>query len=353
LNAVIRAVVKHAVLHHGIEVLGIRDGLTGLTPTPPQAVPLTPADVHGLIDRGGTMLGTTNKGSPFRDVKQGESAKARITAGWRALGLDGMIVVGGDGTQFMARQLLASGLKIVGVPKTIDNDLLGTELTVGFSTAVEIATEAAQRLKTSAEAHNRVMILEVMGRDAGHIALQAGLAGGAHVVLLPEIPFDYKSVVAKLQERHAAGRHDSLIVVAEGAHARGGQPSYKPTPSGNKILGGIAHTAAQVLHEHTGYETRVTVLGHIQRGGPPNAADRILATQFGVHAVDLVARKKFGRVVAIKNGRLTDVSYDVVKEERRVLALDDELIATAEAVGICLGRALGSKRGKGKQAASW
>lgn len=338
LNAVIRAVVKHATLSYGIEVIGIRDGLTGLMPIPPDVSLLGLGSVHGLIDRGGTMLGTTNKGSPFRDIKKGDSAKERIKTGCDTLGLDALIVVGGDGTQYMARQLFENGIKIVGIPKTIDNDLLGTEATVGFSTAIDIATDAAERLKTSAEAHNRVMILEVMGRDAGHIALHAGIASAANVILLPEIPFDYKSVVAKIKESESAGRFDNLVVVAEGAHPHGGQASYKPTTSGGKVLGGISQEIAQVLQKHTGYETRVTVLGHVQRGGKPNATDRILATLFGVHAVDLVAVKKFGRVVALKNGRVTDVPYSVIEEKRRILRLDDELIKTAEAIGICLGR---------------
>jgi 6-phosphofructokinase 1 len=213
-------------------------------------------------------------------------------------------------------------------------------MTIGFSTAVDIATDAASRLRTSADAHNRVMILEVMGRDAGHIALQAGIASAAHVILLPEIPFDYKAVITKLKERNDEERRDSLIVIAEGAHAKGGQPSYKSTPSGSKTLGGVSHTVAQIIHEHTGFEVRVTVLGHIQRGGTPNAADRILATQFGVHAVELAARKKFGRVVAMKSGDITDISYSLIEEKRRVLNSEDHLIKAAEAVGTCVGRPL-------------
>jgi 6-phosphofructokinase 1 len=342
LNAVIHAVVRHAVGIHGMEIVGVRDGLTGLIEEPNAVMPLTMRDVAGIHDRGGTILGTTNKGSPFRHKDRGEKILRRITESWKAQHLDALIVIGGDGTHFMSRTLVESGLHVVGVPKTIDNDLHGTDHTVGFATAVDIATDAAGRLGSSADAHNRIMILEVMGRDAGHIALHAGIAAAADVVLLPEIPFSYDAIEARVRERQLLGRNALLMVIAEGAHEKGKAQAYKES-NGVKMLGGISHRVAAEIGKRTGVDVRVTILGHIQRGGTPNAIDRVLASMMGTHAVELVARKKFGRIVAVSKGRLTDFPYAKVEDSRRLVELDGEHVRTAEAMGICLGRKTGWK----------
>lgn len=338
LNAVIRAVVKHATGGHGIKVLGIPDGLTGLMPVPPKARELAVADVERILEDGGTILGSNNQGSPFRDATEGQRAHTAIQRGWKTLKLDGLIVVGGDGTQYMTRQLVDQGLKIVGIPKTIDNDLDGTELTVGFSTAVDVAAEAACRLRTSADAHDRVMVLEVMGRDAGHIALSAGVAAGANAVLIPEIPFNYDELVARLKRRQALGRSSFLIIVAEGAVPKGKGATVHKAPTGMEVMGGIGDQIARELHRRTGVDSRCTVLGHLQRGGRPNAADRILGSLLGKHAVDLVIAKKFGRLVGVQKGQVFDFSYTKVTETRRLVALKSDLVQTAEALGITLGR---------------
>jgi 6-phosphofructokinase 1 len=337
LNAVIRAVVRHAVGTHGMEVLGIRDGLTGLLAEPNVLVPLSLEAVAGIHETGGTILGTSNKGSPFRRA-DGAAALAQLEAAWRRHALDALVVVGGDGTQLMAKALDAAGLAVVGVPKTIDNDLCGTDLTVGFATAVEVAAEAASRLRTSADAHDRAMILEVMGRDAGHIALATALASGANAAVLPEIPYDEGELIARCRARSAAGRSAFLVVAAEGAFPRGGQPSYLESASGGRLLGGSGARLARLLAEGAGVEARVAVLGHVQRGGPGNAADRILAARFGARAVDLVAAGKTGRIVAIKDGALVDFPYKRVVDRRRLVTVDGDEVRAAEATGISLGR---------------
>ncbi len=339
LNAAIRAVVKHAAGVHGFEVLGIRDGLTGLSTEPNQVIPLALPDVHGIIDRGGTILGTSNKGSPFRKKAEAARVVKMIERSWKRQGLDALIVIGGDGTQFMARHLVMLGFPIIGIPKTIDNDLIGSDNTIGFATAVDTAVDAAERLGSSADAHDRVMVLEVMGRDAGHIALHTGIAAGAHAVLLPEIPFRIEELVLRLQRRQALGRSSYLVVAAEGAHAVGGDRSFHGNPTGGEMLGGIGHRVAAALHERTGVDARATVLGHVQRGGAPNAADRLLATELGVRAVELAAAKKFGRVVGTRGGKLIDIPYLKISDQRRLVDLKSELIRVAEAVGVCLGRA--------------
>lgn len=341
LNAVIYGAAKHAIGVHGMEVWGIRDGLTGLMEEPMGVCRLTSSDVTGILGRGGTILGTTNRGSPFRTKDGGDEAKRKIMAAWKKLGLDGVIAIGGDGTQMMASHLAAEGMPIIGIPKTIDNDLFGTDRTVGFSTAVEVAAEAAGRLQTSAEAHDRIMILEVMGRDAGHIALHAGLASGANIALIPEIPFTYEAVIDKITERQNLGRKFSLIVVAEGAYEKGKAPIYqapKRNAQGDRLLGGIGHVIADELGQRTDMESRVTVLGHLQRGGPPNADDRILACSFATHAVDALASGRFGRVIGVKQGQFYDFPYSDLVDGRRQIDLNSPIIRTAEAVGIALGR---------------
>lgn len=342
LNAAIRAVVKHAVGTYRMEVVGIRDSFDGLVRPESQTVPLKLDEVTAILDRGGTILGTRNSGSPFGEEgvvgsKNGAKVEA-IIAGYKKMNLDGLIVVGGDGTQRIASEFVKRGFNIVGVPKTIDNDLAGTEQTIGFATAVDIAADALIRLGTTAESHERIMILEVMGRNAGHIALHTGLAGGAHIILLPELPFAWDPIVAKVEERKALGRYFSLVVVAEGAHPQGGQQVYKDFGDGVARLGGIGQLVAHELAERTKMETRVTVLGHIQRGGQPSPHDRVLASAFGAFAVDLVAAKKFGRVVTLQNHCLVDEPYDRVAGHKRPVDLGHYLVRAAENIGICIGR---------------
>jgi 6-phosphofructokinase len=336
LNAAIRAVVRHATLHHGMEVVGVRDGLNGLQNQPNDVRVLTVKDMRGIEATGGTILGTNNSGSPFRDAKQGAAVLKQIKDSWQAQRLDAAIIIGGDGTHNMAKHLAVAGLNLVGVPKTIDNDLVGTERTIGFATAVDVAAAAVERLKSSADAHNRVMILEVMGRDAGHIALAAAIAGGADVALLPELPFAPAHVAAVVQSKQAEGRAAVVVVVAEGAYADGSEPSFQESSSGQKLLGGIGNAVARDITKRTGVDARVTVLGHLQRGGAPNAEDKILAAAFGCRAVDLVASKKFGRIVAWRDGKLTDFAYADVAEPRRLVALSGDDITTARGLGIVL-----------------
>jgi len=338
LNAVIRAVVKYATGNLGATVIGIEDSFDGLFESPPRTRTVTPRDVAGILERGGTILGTSNKGSPFKGPDGGAAARNQIKAGFASLGLDALIVVGGDGTQGMASQIHAMGLPVIGIPKTIDNDFGPTDLSVGFLTAVDVAADAVSRLQSTAEAHDRIMVVEVMGRDAGYIALHAGIAGGAHIILLPEIPFTWEALTAKIASRQKDGRKFAVVVAAEGAFEKGKKPHFRTSASGSVHLGGIGDEVAGQLHQRTGVQTRVTVLGHIQRGGPPTAADRILATALGVHAVDLAVAKKHGRVACFKAGRVTDVRYEDFRRNPVGVPLTSDAIRAAEAIGICLGR---------------
>lgn len=338
LNAAIRAVVKHAIGGLGMDVVGIREGLTGLMGDPPDIRPLSLRDVHGIHALGGTILGTNNRGSPFRKPDEAAKALADARRGWLQLGLDALIVIGGDGTQFMARRLSDAGLPLVGIPKTIDNDLIGTEQTIGFETAVEVAADAAARLATSADSHDRIMVLEVMGRDAGHIALMAAIAAGANAALIPEIPFSYELLEERIKARQALGRSSFLLVVAEGAAPAGGNAVFREAPSGTLVAGGIGAEVARQLHQRTGVDARATVLGHLQRGGAPSAPDRIFAALMGKRAVDLVHAKKFGRVVGVHKGDLIDFPYAKVEDARRLVDLSSEVVKSAEALGISLGR---------------
>ncbi len=337
LNAAIRAVVTTAAKSHGIQVVGIKSGLTGLL-HPESVKNLTVPDVDGILELGGTILGTNNQGSPFRDPIQAATTLAAIQKNWRRLKLDGMIVIGGDGTQFMAKRLSASGLNIIGIPKTIDNDLMGTDQTIGFATAVDIATEAACRLRTSAAAHDRIMILEVMGRDGGHIALATALASGADAVLIPEIPFASDVLLTHVKQRQKKGRNHYLVVVAEGCTTVGGEQLYSAANGNAKVLGGMGQYVASVLHAGTGRDVRVAVLGHIQRGGSPNADDRILAAMMGVRATQMAIDGDYGSIVGVRGGKLTTIPYKTLTHKRRAIRLDDPRIVAAEAMNICLGR---------------
>ena len=303
LNAVIRAVVRRSAAA-GVEVVGIANGWKGLIEA--EVTPLTINSVSGIVHRGGTILGTSRT-NPYKDPKQVEELKANV----QKLGLTALIAVGGEDTLGVAAKLVAEGLKIVGVPKTIDNDLSGTDCTFGFDTAVNIATEAVDRLHTTAESHHRIMVVEVMGRHAGWIALYAGLAGGADVILIPEFPIDLEAVCTAIAKRHERGKTFSIIVVAEGAEFGQGQTVTQQGTAldefGHVRLGGIGQQVAELIEKQTGFETRVTVLGHVQRGGSPTAFDRVLGTRFGVKAVEMVLAGEFGRMVSLQGNRITSV----------------------------------------------
>ncbi len=345
LNAVIRAVVKGAILHHKVRVVGIMDGFSGLVENHNRE--LTLADVRGILPRGGTILGTTNRGNPFKYVEKLKDGTERIVdasgvakENFERLGLDALIVIGGDGTLTIGNALMRShGIPVVGVPKTIDNDLEATDRTFGFSTAVEVATDALDRLHTTAESHHRIMLLEVMGRDAGWIALHSGLAGGADVILVPEIPFTLEPVVAKVWARQNRGSAFSIVVVAEGARPEGGEQVYAsvdPT-TGWKRLGGISYDLAPKLQEKTGLEVRVTVLGHIQRGGTPSAEDRILATRFGSAALELAMAGRFGHMVALRGDRVVPVPIEAAINRLKKVDPEGEEVRAARCLGVVFG----------------
>ena len=340
LNAVIRGAVRNAILMHGWRVVGITDGFDGLI-WPERCVPLTMDAIAGILPRGGTILGTTNRGNPFHYnvVENGETVRhdysLRCCENMRRLGIDALIAIGGDGTLTIARDLGRLGIPIVGVPKTIDNDLSATEVTFGFDTALHVATDAIDRLHTTAESHGRVMVIEVMGRDAGWIALHSGLAGGADVILIPEIPFTIETVCEKLRERAATGKKFSLVVVAEGVklpeYGPGGKPFPAPRP------GQVGFMIGDAIHTLLKQDVRVTVLGHIQRGGSPSPFDRILATRFGVEAVELVARGNFNHMVCLRAGEIESVPLDDAVGEVRLVDPKGGMVRAAQAVGITFG----------------
>lgn len=343
LNAVIRAVVKEARGLRDIEVVGIRDSFNGLMVDPIEVKNLEFEDVTDILTKGGTILGTHNRGNPYahKDPKVRDERIQQTLDGAKKAKLDAMIVIGGDGTQSIGTLFHERGLPVIGIPKTIDNDLPGSDDTIGFASSVDIVTDAIERLQSTAESHYRLMILEVMGRNSGYIALHGGIAGGAHVVLMPEIPFDLDAVTQKIQERKKLGRNFSVVVVAEGAHEAGGDRLTKSEQDGKKTLGGIGEYVAKELSQSTSMETRVTVLGHVQRGGSPNCHDRILAARFAHHAVSLACKKKFGRCVAIKGNEIYDFPIEQLSEGRqRKVDLQSDTVAAAEAIGICLGRKL-------------
>ncbi|MEM0008080.1 MAG: 6-phosphofructokinase [Candidatus Bathyarchaeia archaeon] len=318
INAVIRAVVRRGIQTYGDEIIGIKEGWRGLLEA--KLVPLDFEAVAGILPRGGSILGTSRT-NPFKR----EGGPEQIMENARKAGLDAVIAIGGDDTLSVAHKMADYGLKCVGVPKTIDNDLVETDYTFGFHTAVAIATEALDKLHSTAEAHNRVIILEVMGRYTGHIALAAGLAGGADAILIPEKPFDIDEVCEYIRRRQKRGRNFSLIVVAEGAKPKGGKEivySERIDEFGHISLGGIGYYLAKEIEQRTGIETRVVVLGHLQRGGSPIAFDRILATRFGVAAVDLAHEGKFDYMVALKGNQIVPVPLKDVVGKRKTVDIE-------------------------------
>ncbi len=344
LNAVIRAVAKSLMVKKNITVIGIEDGFQGLIEN--RMRELKWSDVSGILQSGGTILGTSNKANPFGNpmMQDGKIITVDLSAQtlqhiekWQ---LDAIVCIGGDGTMTISRKLMDYGVPVVGVPKTIDNDLFGTDVTFGYDTAVSIGADAIDRIHTTAQSHHRVMLVEIMGRYAGWLTLGAGIAGGADVILIPELEYDLDIICAKVEERSRIGRRFSIIAVSEGAKPKGGElvVSRIVKDSVEAIrLGGISLKLGNEIEDRTGLETRATVLGHLQRGGSPTAYDRILATRFGVGAADLLVQGRFNQMVALRGDQIVAVPLQEVGGRTRKVPLDSPMLDVAEAVGTCLG----------------
>ncbi len=329
LNAVIRAVVRKGVVNYGFEMIGILEGWKGILEI--NTTSLTLRDVSGILHRGGTIL-KTSRTNPFKM----EDGFQRIERNLQELGINSLIAVGGEDTLGVANNLFEKGIDVVGVPKTIDNDLSGTDYTFGFDTAINIATEAIDRVHTTAESHNRVMVVEVMGRHTGWIAVEAGIAGGADIILIPERPIDINAVIKSIRKRHERGKDFSIVVVAEGAKFMKKADEegtlilqdQKTDEFGHVRLGGIANLVAKEIEKGTGYETRVVILGHVQRGGSPTAFDRVLGTRYGISAVDLVAKKEFGKMVSLQGNKVVPIPLEEAVKEPKLV--DPDLYEIAE-----------------------
>jgi 6-phosphofructokinase 1 len=344
LNAVLRALVKTAAGSYGWEVLGFEDGFDGLL-DPERVQPLTLDAVRGILPRGGTILGTTNRSNPFDYIWKENGAVRRADRSaealerFRALELEALVVIGGEGTLAIAEQFYRLGMPVVGVPKTIDNDLSATDVTFGYQTALQFATEAIDRLHTTAESHHRVLVVEVMGRHAGWIAVESGLAGGGDVILLPEIPFEVDRVLTALEARQSRGRGFSIVVAAEGAAPRGGEQIVQASTDATSPtrLGGIGAWLVTEIEARMEVEARCVVLGHLQRGGSPVAFDRVLGTRFGAAAARLVAAGGFGQMVALQSPRVVAVPLAEAIGVLKRVPPDGELVAAARGLGICFG----------------
>jgi len=344
LNAVIRAVVKTAIYRYGMEVVGFYDGYSGLILDKAQT--LRASDVSGILYRGGTILGTSNRDNPFRypvavrgkKIFKDVSDRAIANLERRKVGV--LIAVGGDGSLSIAQQLHQRGFPVVGIPKTIDNDLSATDVTFGFDTAVQTAMEGIDKIHSTAESHHRVIVVEVMGRYAGWIALEAGMAGGGDIILIPEIPYDIEKLCEHLKWRRSQGKHFSIVVAAEGARPKRGkvvvQRIVEDSPDPVR-LGGIGFKVGNEIEKLTGLETRVTVLGHLQRGGSPTAFDRILATRFGTRAVELVVERKFGKMVCLRGLHIKDVALEKAVSKLRRVSPEGKIVKTARSIGITFG----------------
>lgn len=344
INAVIRAVAKKAIHDHDMEIIGIEDGYEGAVNN--RFRRLESSDVSGILTLGGTILGTTKKINPYRyAIKKGDDFEfrdmsAKAVKNLKKLGLECLVVIGGDGTLGIAYKLFRDGIPVVGVPKTIDNDIIGTDITFGFDTAASIATEGIDRLHSTAQSHHRAMVVEVMGHNAGWLALFSGIAGGGDIILLPEIPYDIEAVTSKIKERRSRGKRFSIIVVAEGAKPKGGDVVIQrivKESSDPVRLGGIGFVLGDQIEKRTGVETRSVVMGHLQRGGTPTAFDRVLATQLGSKAVDMITSGNFGSMVAMKESRLIKVDLKDVAKGHRSVPVDHPLIKTAASLGTCFG----------------
>ena len=346
LNAVIRAVAKKAILEYDTEIIGIEDGFEGLVHQKYRK--LTYKDVSNILTLGGTILGTSNIANPYRyPVKKGThieflDVSKRVIQNIRNLDLDCLVCVGGDGSLSIAYRLFKEGIPIVGIPKTIDNDIRGTDITFGFDSAVRIATEGIDRVHTTAQSHHRVMIVEVMGRKAGWIALYSGAAGGGDIILIPEIPYEIKIIADKVKARNKKGKRFSIIVVAEGAKPKGGNVvMQRIVKDGSEPvrLGGVGFALGEEIEKLTDIETRTVIMGHLQRGGSPSAFDRILGTQLGTEAVEMMVRKEFGFMVGVKGNSYVRVSLDEVAKGSRTVCLDHPLIESVRSVGTSFGEA--------------
>ncbi|MEA2030524.1 MAG: ATP-dependent 6-phosphofructokinase [candidate division Zixibacteria bacterium] len=348
LNAVLRAVVKTADNDYDIKVIGFTDGYEGLIEN--RYRELSSKDVSGILTLGGTILGTSNQADPFHyPVLQGEEyvyldRSTQAVRNFEALGLDALVAIGGDGTMAASARMMELGLPIVGVPKTIDNDLVGTDVTFGFDSALVTATDAIDKIHTTAQSHHRVMIVEVMGRYAGWLAISSGLAGGGDIILIPEFPYDINAVCNAVKERNAAGKRFSIVVVGEGAHQAGGEMvvDRKIDTSPDAIrLGGISRKVAAQIEELTNIECRVTILGHLLRGGSPSAFDRILATRYGTEVVHMVMRGEIGQMVAMKGSDIGSVPMSEVAGKLRTVTPNHPLVRAALSLGICVGLPMG------------
>ena len=341
LNAVIRAVVKSAY-NSGIECIGLEDSFDGLI-EPDRSRPLTPREVRGIMRLGGTILGTVNRGNPFaHPISTSDGTRDysdRVIEMFAKIGLDALVVIGGDGTLAIAHEFSLRGIPLVCVPKTIDNDIVGTTNCFGFDTAVAFATDAIDRLHTTAEAHRRILTVEVMGRYAGWIALYAGVAGGADAILIPEIPFDLALVAERLRERDKWGARFSIVVVAEGAFPKGGKLALVEEAHGAQVerLGGVGARVGEALATLTGKEVRTVVLGHLQRGGAPTSFDRVLATRFGGKAVEVLKRGDFDRMVAFSPPDIVALPLEQIVGKTKTVPMDSDLLATAKALGVTFG----------------
>lgn len=344
LNAVIRAVVKTAINEFDMSVIGFKDGYEGMILN--KYINLDRKSVSGILTLGGTILGTSNQADPFNfPILQKEKyiyldRSSELVANYERLGLDALIAIGGDGTMNASARLMELGINIVGVPKTIDNDLWGTDQTFGFDSAVVTATEAIDKIHTTAQSHHRVMVVELMGRYAGWLALASGLAGGGDIILIPEIPYDIEVVCDKIKDRNRQGKNFSIIVIGEGATQEGGQMVIKrriETSPDAIRLGGISHQLAAQIEGLTRLETRVTILGHLVRGGSPSPYDRLLGTQFGCEAVRLASEKKYGRLVVLKGKEVHSIGLEEVSGKVRKISSDCHLLQMADYLGISLG----------------
>jgi len=343
LNAAIRAATL-AALKRGWEVYGIKNGYGSIYTDEPFSK-LDAGDVQGITLQGGTILGTANRGNPFEMPYKKEDGSwgtrddsDHLVKTFEEHGIDALVAIGGDGSMNIASKLIQKGLNIVGVPKTIDNDIYGCDVTLGFDTAIDIATGAIDRITTTAESHHRLMVVEVMGRYAGWIALYSGIASSADVILIPEIPFSYESVVEKIKEREAKGRHYTMIVVAEGAREKDGELVTKGKAVGQEVkLGGIAERVANELSDRTGKESRTVVLGHLQRGGSPSTYDRLISLRFGAAAIRCIQERDYNKLVVLQDNKLTRIPITSIEGKMKSVSLESDTVQTARDIGICLG----------------
>jgi 6-phosphofructokinase 1 len=345
LNAVIRAVAKTAILGYDADVLGIEDGYEGLIHNMHRR--LDYRSVSGILAQGGTILGTSNKANPYKYItgsgkkRKIEDVSEKVKENLRKMGIDCLVCIGGDGTLTIANKLYKDGIPVVGIPKTIDNDITGTDISFGFNSAVRIATEGIDRLHTTAMSHHRIMIIEVMGRTAGWIALHSGVAGGGDVILMPEIPYNIGGVANYVRKRHSKGKRFSIIVIAEGARKKGGKVVVKRKVDDASVpvrLGGVGFVLAEELENMSGIDTRAVVMGHLIRGGSPTEFDRVLGTQLGSEAVRMIAKRQFGRMVAVKGGSFVSVPLSTVAKGARQVPLNHPLINAGKCVGTYFGQ---------------